>query len=170
MVTKEFASPLQVVMIGFDGPAIPDKIRDATAELRNDQDVRLVDALMLTRGASGAIEWHDLPDLKPAEPEAEGTIRTLLDRARSGPMLGENTLSGPPPNQRGVLFRADPLPDPRDLIPRGSQEALLLLLLEHRWGARLRHAVAEVGAYPIGSNWLNAATVHEVGLPAPPRT
>jgi hypothetical protein len=157
---------MQVVMIGFHGSTIPDEVRDAIDDLRDSQDVRLVDALCLTRDTSGGgVEQRDLPDLKLTEPASQGAIRSLLNEARSRTMLTGQSLSGPPANQRGVLFRAEPLPDPRDVIPRGSQA--VVLLLEHRWGARLRHTVGEVGGYPIASNWLNAAAVQEVGHKRP---
>jgi hypothetical protein len=96
---------------------------------------------------------------------AERKAVPVLDQARARPMLAEPTLSGPPPHTRGVLFPADPLKDPRDVMPQGSNA--VVLLLEHRWGARLRQAVADVGAYPVAGTWLSAAAVDELGLPPP---
>jgi hypothetical protein len=165
MATQRLASPVQVLIIGFDGPTIPDRVHATVAELRGDKAVRLVDALGLRRGIDGSIERYELPELRPDGPSAEGALRSVLDRARARPVLTEPTLSGPSPQTRGVLFPADPLEDPRDVMPQGSNA--VVLLLEHRWGARLREAVAEVAAYPVAGAWLGAAAVDELGLPPP---
>jgi hypothetical protein len=162
MGSQQVASPVQVVIIGFDGPAIPDEVRAAVADLPGRQDVRLVDALGLSRDRDGSIRRHDLPDLRPDEPSLRGALHKLLDEARSRPVLEDATLSGAPRQDRGVLFKVDGLSDPRDVLPHGSNA--VGLLLEHRWGAQLRGAVAHAGAYRLPVR-LAAQAVDQLGLP-----
>jgi len=51
------------------------------------------------------------------------------------------------------------------VVPEGS--SAVVILLEHRWAAGLRHAVARVGGYPVAGAWLGADAVEELDLPAP---
>ena len=114
------AGPVQLLAIAFDGSAIPDRVRRAVADLRDNADVRLVEVLGLIRDPSGAIEWQELPDLWP-DPTATGDmLRALLDRPVSAGVPAVDASSESRPGARAVLLGGDRVPDPQDIPPQAS--------------------------------------------------
>lgn len=155
--------PVQTLMIGFDGPAVPRELRQHIRDLRdNTSSVRLIDVLELHRDPSGVIERRE-PDGLGAESEPPGhVLHALLDRARSRSILATPTLANANPDGRGFLFAGDVLPDPRDTLPNGS--SAVLLALEHRWALPLRDAVLATSGSPLADAWLGRDALREVGL------
>ena len=166
MEPDKVSGPVQLNMFTFRGPELPPDVRRVVDDLRNQrhQGVRLVDALVLRKNYDGTMTQQPSPDPLP-ELRSAGLISRLLDRAEA-----EATLAiGPSPTEtyesrtgRGVIFRGERLPDPRDTLPPGSHA--LALLIEHGWAAPLHDAVLRSDASPVGNAWIGIDALEEVGL------
>jgi hypothetical protein len=161
--------PVQLSMVTFRGPQLPPDMRRVVDDLRNgrDQGVRLIDALILRKNSDGSMTQQPAPDPLP-EAHSAGLISTLLDRAEAETTLGVSpSPSGTYESRtgRGIIFRGERMPDPRDTVPPGSHA--LALLIEHQWAAPLHDALLNSDASPIGNAWIGLDALQEVGLISP---
>jgi hypothetical protein len=161
----QVVGPVQLNVIGFSAPEIPDELRRALENLP-DQGAHLVDALVVRKDRSGNMERLTL-DLTPeTEPgpvswlmTSVASRRMLSDRPPSGEYGG--TTRGP-----GMLFSGDPIPNLRDIVPAGS--SAVIVLIEHRWAIPVRDAILHSGASVLSSNaWLGFDDLQELGLLSP---
>ena len=169
MEPDKVSGPVQLNMLTFRGPELPPDMHCVVDDLRNQRHhgVRLIDALVLRKNYDGTMIQQPSPDPLPEIPSA-GLISKLLDRAEA-----EATLAiGPSPSEtyesrtgRGVIFRGERLPDPRDTLPPGSHA--LALLIEHGWAAPLHEAILRSDASPLGNAWIGIDALEEVGLISP---
>jgi hypothetical protein len=138
--------PVQLLVIGFDRP---DFRGDALAELerlRENDLVRVIDLLVVHKGADGDVERLHHSDLGAGE--APGSIVAALigldeagdDRAPGGE----------------ELWSLD------DAIPADSAAAIALV--EHRWAIGLRDAIRTAGGLPVADAWVHPDELAAAGL------
>jgi hypothetical protein len=169
MEHDKVSGPVQLNMFTFRGPQVPSDLGRVVDGLRMErhQGVRLLDALVLRRNNNGTMVQEPSPDPLP-EIHSAGLISKLLDRAEA-----EATMAvGPSPSEtyesrtgRGIIFRGERMPDPRDSLPPGSHA--LVLLIEHQWAAPLHDAILHSDASPAGNAWIGIDALQEVGLLSP---
>src|SRR5262249_35438945 len=131
------------------------------------EGVRLIDALVMRKNRDGTLTQQPSPDPLPEIPSA-GLISILLDRAGAETALASSaSRSGTAGSRagRGVIFRGEPIPDPRDTVPPGSHA--LALLIEHQWAALLHDALLQSNAAPVGDGWIGIDALEEMGLMSP---
>ena len=80
---------------------------------------------------------------------------------------GENgmeagVIAGTEEGSDGHLIPDSEMYDVADSIPPGSAAALALI--EHRWAAPLRDAIARAGGVPVSDGWVHPLDLLEVGL------
>ncbi len=156
--------PVQLNVIGFSAPEIPDEIRRALEDL-SDQGAHLVDALVVRKDRSGNMERLTLDLMPETEP---GPVSRLMTSVASRRMLSDRPPSGEYGGTRGqgMLFSGDPIPNPRDIVPAGS--SAVIVLIEHRWAIPVRDAILHSGASVLSSNaWLGFDDLQELGLLSP---
>lgn len=166
MEPDKVTGPVQLSMLTFRGPQLPPDVRRVVDDLHNErhQGVRLVDALTLQKSSDGTMTQQPSPDPLPEIPSA-GLISKLLDRAEAEATLAPSTypyLTYESRTGRGIIFRGEHMPDPRDTVPPGSYA--LALLVEHRWAAPLHAAILQSDASPVGNAWIGIDALEEVGL------
>lgn len=152
----EVSGPVQLTMCTFRGPQLPPDLRRLVGDLHNqrNQQVRLVDSLILQKSSDGIV--------------TEQLISQLLRRTEAETALGTRTSPSDTYESgtgRGVFFRGERIPDPRDAVSPGF--IALVLLVEHRWAAPLHDALLHSDASPVGNAWIGIDAIQEVGLMSP---
>ena len=161
--------PVEVVVLGFDGPVEFDEIREELERLRDGDVVRLVDVLAVQKTEDGVIETIQRSDLDTDEAVAFGAAIGALIGLGAG---GETAM------EAGAVWGARELADRHlfteedswaiaERIPEGT--AAVVALVEHRWRIPVRDAVRRAGGIPLAAGWLReedlVALGRIVGLP-----
>jgi hypothetical protein len=165
MEHDEVSGPVQLTMHTFRGPQLPADMRRLVDGLRNQSDqVRLVDSLILQKNSNGTLTQQPLPDAEP-EVHSAGLISKILNRAEAEATLATgpaSTYTYESRTGRGILFRGERMPDPRDAVPPGMYA--LALMVEHRWAAPIHDAIMHSDTSPLGNAWIGIDALEEVGL------
>jgi hypothetical protein len=127
--------PVQVLVVGFENPTYTGGLLAELARLREAGIVRLVDLVVVERGADGALETVELPDHLP--PGLGSLLVEFLTAADDPDAAAE--------------------PDPAwwslsDAVPEGAVVAVALL--EHLWAEPLQRAIAAAGGATLEETWL----------------
>jgi hypothetical protein len=129
--------PVQVLVVGFDRPAFSGEILAEFTRLRQAGVVRLIDVLLVSRAADGAVET--LPTPAGADAGLGVLVAALLGRA-DGEADGEAGAAG---------VSAWSL---ADAVPPDSVAAVALI--EHVWAGPLAAAIQQAGGAPLEETWL----------------
>jgi len=130
--------PLEILVLGFPGDSLPDDFGAALERIQRAGDVRVVEALLITRLGPETVRSEDVTDLLG-----------LADLAAA---------YGLPVPPGGLLAPGD-----INEITAGVQvdTTAVALLLEHRWAGEIVAAFRQVGGVVLAS-----AQVSETGGPA----
>jgi hypothetical protein len=146
---------VQVLVVGFDGPAFSGRVLAEFARLREAGIVRLVDLLLVSRGDDGTFEVLDLPSELDA---GYGAIATAIvgERERDGePLAGESGAA--------VVWSME------DAVPPGTSAAIALI--EHTWAGPLVAAINAAGGSTREETWLSPQDLEQLdGLLSERRT
>jgi hypothetical protein len=55
--------PLEILVVGFGGQGLPDGVGDAVQRIQDSGDVRVVEAFLITKTATGAVRSEEATDL-----------------------------------------------------------------------------------------------------------
>jgi hypothetical protein len=138
--------PVQMLVVGFEGPEFKGEIADEFDRLRESDTIRVLDLVIVFKDEGARVRIAESRD-----GETSRFARRLLDG-------GEGDLS-----HLDAADRAD-LWDVADQIPAGSAAAIVLL--EHRWAIPLRGAIERAGGRPIADAWVAPEDLASIGLPA----
>lgn len=159
--------PIQLIVLGFDHPNFQGEIIAELERLRDNDVVRVMDALAVFKDSDGNVEVAHLNTLtKDDAIEVGSTIGALIgleiegDRgivagAIVGAEVGAQT-------EAFEVFDEDEAWDVIEEIPNGTAAALILL--EHRWAISLRDAVARTGGYRINDAFISPLDLVDLGL------
>ena len=155
--------PVQLLVISFDKPDFSGEILEELNRLRENEVIRLIDALAVQKNLDGslsALQWSDL-----SIEEAEGlgaTVGALL-----GPGVGEaaveaGAIAGMQAGSDGHLIDESEMWDVADAIEPGSAAAIALI--EHVWAVPLRAAIAKAGGVAVSDEWVHPLDLVAAGL------
>lgn len=156
--------PVQLLVVSFPEPAFSGEIVAELTRLRENDHIRLIDALAVQRGANGdlvALRWSDLSIAEAMDLGA--TVGALI-----GLGLGSEddmvalAAAGAQAGSDGHLIDDAELWNIADSIPEGSAAALALI--EHVWAAPLRDAIVRAGGVPVSDSWIHPMDLVEIGL------
>ncbi|MGV8964778.1 MAG: hypothetical protein ACOH2F_00740 [Cellulomonas sp.] len=159
--------PVQLIVLGFDHPNFQGEIIAELERLRDNDVVRVMDALAVYKDTDGNVEVAHLNTLtKDDAIELGSTIGALIgleiegDRgmvagAIAGAQVGAES-------EGFQVFDEEEAWDVIDEIPAGSAAALILL--EHRWAISLRETVARTGGYRINDAFISPLDLVDLGL------
>jgi uncharacterized membrane protein len=156
---------VQLIVLGFNHPDFHGEIISELERLRENDTVRVIDALAVYKDAAGDLEVEHLSNLSEQEAvELGSTVGALIglgidgeEGAEAGAAAGaERAASG------GVSPLGNEEWDVLEDIPNDSAAALILL--EHHWAVPLRDAIARAGGFRISDGFISPLDLIEIGL------
>jgi hypothetical protein len=155
--------PLQLVIVGFESTERFDgEIARELRDLRGRGVIRVLDARLLSRGTDGDLTETDLNQIigEPAGSEWRPAAH-LFGLNGAGSIDGAGGATSPEAYARTVGFEIEDLRRLTDEIGPGEHAAVLLV--EHRWAARLRTLVRERGGRMVAQGLLTPEAMMLVG-------
>ena len=156
--------PVQLLVLGFSHPEFQGEIRGELDRLRDNDLVRVIDALAVRKDADGNVETlHDSQltgDQQQAFGALVGGLIGLGAAGEEGFELGAER-GAEAVAERGGVFDEEAW-DVLAEIPEDS--AAMLILLEHRWAIPLRDAIARAGGLRLASEVISALDLVALGL------
>jgi uncharacterized membrane protein len=157
--------PVQLLVVGFSHPDFQGEIRKELDRLRDNDLVRVIDALAVRKDADGNVDILHESQLSDDEQQAFGAIVGGLiglgvageEGIEVGAERGVSAVQ-----ERGGVFDEERAWDVLAEIPEDSAAALILL--EHRWAIPLRDAVARAGGLRLAAEFISPLDLVAVGL------
>ncbi len=157
--------PVQLIVLGFNHPEFHGEIIAELERLRENDTVRVIDALAVYKDADGEFEVEHLSNLSEQEAiELGSTVGALVGLGIEGEEGFEaGAQAGAEAAADGVqVFSDEEAWDVLEEIPNDSAAALLLI--EHHWAVPLRDAVALAGGFRITDGFISPLDLVEIGL------
>jgi uncharacterized membrane protein len=157
-----------MLVLGFAEPNFTGKIAAELDRLRQNEFVKIVDALVVNKDENGEITALQVTDLSQDEAIEFGAIAGALIGFGYG---GDDDAIVEAGAEAGAAAMADGhlIPDDdawyvADTIPNGSAAAIILL--EHIWAIPLRDAIVDAGGIALADEWIHASDLIAVGVAA----
>jgi uncharacterized membrane protein len=157
--------PVQLLVLGFKQPNFQGEIREELDRLRDNDLVRVIDALGVRKDADGNVDVLHESQLSGEEQAAFGALVGGLiglgaagqEGFEIGAERGAEAVA-----ERGGVLDDETAWDVLEEIPPDS--AGLLVLLEHRWAIPLRDAIARTGGFRLASEFISPLDLVAIGL------
>jgi uncharacterized membrane protein len=157
--------PVQLLVLGFKQPDFQGEIRAELDRLRDNDLVRVIDALAVRKDAEGEVDVLHESQLSADQQAAFGALVGGLiglgaageEGFEVGAERGAEAVA-----ERGGVFDEEQAWDVLAEIPEDT--AALLILLEHRWAIPLRDAIARAGGFRLASEFISPLDLVAVGL------
>ena len=157
--------PVQLLVLGFKHPDFTGEIREELDRLRDNDLIRVIDALGVRKDADGNVQTLHASQLSGDEQAAFGAlIGGLIGLGAAGEEgfeLGAER-GAEAVAERGGVFDEEEAWDVVEEIPEDT--AALLVLLEHRWAIGLRDAIARAGGFRLASEFISPLDLVAIGL------
>ncbi len=159
--------PVQLIVLGFNHPDFHGEIITELERLRENDMVRVIDALAVYKDAEGELEAEHLSNLTEDEAiELGSKIGALIglgfegeEGMEAGAIAGAEKVAA----EGGVnVFTEEEGWDVLEEIPNDSAAALILL--EHHWAVPLRDAVFRAGGFRISDGFISPLDLVGIGL------
>ena len=159
--------PIQLLVLGFDHPDFRGEIIAELERLRENDTIRVIDALAVFKDADGDLEVAHLSNITKDEAIEIGTVIGALIglgiEGEEGMEIGAEI--GAEAGADGVnVFTDEDAWDIIEEIPNDSAAALLLI--EHHWAVPLRDAVFRAGGHRISDGFISPEDLVAIGLVA----
>jgi uncharacterized membrane protein len=157
--------PVQLVVLGFSKPDFKGEILAEFERLRQDDTVRLIDAIAVYKDAAGEVAALKVSHLSEAEAAEFGAVVGALVGLGAGGEAGMEAGAelGAEAAAEGVdVFSEEDAWDVLDELPNDTAAALILL--EHRWAIPLRDSIIRAGGFPISDGFINPLDLVAAGL------
>ena len=158
--------PVQLLVVGFDGPDFRGNALAELERLRESDVVRVLDLLVVHKGADGAVQRLHHSDLTAGEADGGGAVVGALIG------LGATGEAGTDARELGGATRGET--DAGDLLAEAgfwsldeaiaNDSAAAIALVEHRWAIGLRDAIRAAGGVPVADAWIHPADLVAAGL------
>jgi uncharacterized membrane protein len=157
--------PVQLIVLGFPEPDFHGEIIDELERLRQNDTVRVIDALAVYKDSDGELTAMHLSNLSEDEAVELGSlVGALIGLGFDGEEGAEvGAQAGAEAAADGIAaFSDDDAWDVLEDIPNGSAAALVLL--EHHWAVGLRDAVVRAGGYRVSDGFISPLDLIGIGL------
>jgi uncharacterized membrane protein len=157
--------PVQLLVLGFSQPEFKGEVLAEIERLREDDTVRLVDALVVYKDAEGDVAALEVSNLSADEAAEFGAVvGALVGLGAEGEEgMEAGAIAGAEAAADGVdVFSEQDAWDVLDELPNDTAAALVLL--EHRWAIPLRDAIARAGGFRISDGFISPLDLVAVGL------
>jgi uncharacterized membrane protein len=164
MASNVVYGPLQLLVIGFDHPALPLDFISELRRLRDEGVVRLVDAVYVAKDDHGGLTEIRATDFNEEEAVLFGALAGALfgygAAGEEGAALG--AVAGGLATEGGEFgLDSDDIDEIADRIPRGTAAAFILL--EHVWAIGLKETLRNASGVVIAHGWLTPAMLVAMG-------
>lgn len=157
--------PVQLIVLGFNHPEFHGEIIAELERLKENDTVRVIDALAVHKDAEGEIEVVHLSNLTKDEAiELGSKVGALIGLGIEGEEgVDEGALAGAQAAADGIqVFSDEEAWDVLEEIPNDSAAALLLI--EHHWAVPLRDAIVRAGGFRISDGFISPLDLIAIGL------
>ncbi len=156
--------PVQLLVVSFDKPDFSGEILAELSRLRENEVIRLIDALAVVKNVDAKLAVLQWSDLSIEEAEGLGaTVGALLGLGVGGEAAVEaGALAGRQAGSDGHLIDEAEMWDVADAIEPGNAAAIALI--EHVWAVPLRAAIAKAGGVAVSDEWVHPLDLVEIGL------
>jgi uncharacterized membrane protein len=158
--------PVQLIVLGFSHPDFHGEVIAELERLRENDMVRVIDALAVHKDAEGEIEVAHLSNLTKEEAiELGSKVGALIGLGIDGEEgLEAGAAAGAQVAEAdGIdVFSEGDAWDVLEDIPNDSAAALLLI--EHHWAVPLRDAIARAGGFRISDGFVSPFDLVAIGL------
>jgi hypothetical protein len=144
--------PVQLLVVGFDRPDFSGEVLAELERLRESDVVRVIDLLVVHKGADGVVRRLHHSDLTAGEAEGAGAMVGALIGFGATPVEVEGD----------QLPSGDELWSLDETIPNDSAAAIALV--EHRWAIATRDAIRAAGGVAVADAWIHPADLVAAGL------
>ena len=157
--------PVQLLVLGFARPDFQGEVIGELERLRENDTVRVIDALAVVKDADGNVDAMRLSNLTADEAVELGSkVGALIGLGIEGEQgLEAGAEAGAEAAADGVeVFSDEEAWDVLEDIPNDSAAALLLI--EHHWAVPLRDAIARAGGFRLSDGFISPLDLVEIGL------
>ena len=157
--------PVQLIVLGFSHPEFHGEVIAELEKLRDNDMVRVIDALAVHKDAEGEIEVAHLSNLTKEEAiELGSKVGALVGLGIDGEEGAElGAAAGAQAAEDGVqVFDEEEAWDVIAEIPNDSAAALILV--EHHWAVPLRDAIARANGFRIADSFISPLDLVAIGL------
>ncbi len=156
--------PVQLLVVGFEKPDFSGEILAELRRLRENDVIRLIDAIAVQKNMDGTLVALQWSDLSVAEAEGLGaTVGALLGLGLDGEAgMEAGAIAGMEAGSDGHLIDESEVWNVADAIEPGSAAAIALI--EHVWAVPLRAAIARAGGVAVSDEWVHPLDLVEIGL------
>ncbi|HET6686858.1 MAG TPA: hypothetical protein VFH02_10085 [Jiangellaceae bacterium] len=157
--------PVQLLVLGFSHPEFRGEVLAEIERLREDDTVRLIDALAVYKDAEGDVAALQVSNLSADEAAEFGAVvGALVGLGAEGEEgMEAGAIAGAEAAADGVdVFSEQDAWDVLDELPNDTAAALVLL--EHRWAIPLRDAIARAGGFRISDGFISPLDLVAIGL------
>ena len=156
--------PVQLLVVSFDKPNFSGEIVEEFKRLRENDLIRLIDALVVQKHEDGSLTAVQWSDLSIREAEGMGAmVGALIGVGLAGEAgIEAGARAGMEAGADGHLIDDSEAWDLADSVPSGGAAAIALI--EHLWAEPLRDAIARAGGVPVSDDWVHPLDLVEIGL------
>ena len=156
--------PVQMLVVAFEKPDFSGEIIAELRRLKENNVIRLIDALAVQKDDDGTLVALQWSDLSVEEAETFGaTVGALLGLGVAGEAgATAGALAGAQAGSDGHVIDESEVWDVADAIEPGGAAAIALI--EHLWAIPLRDAIAKAGGIAVSDEWVHPLDLVEVGL------
>ena len=157
--------PVQLLVLGFSRPDFQGEVIGELERLRENDTVRVIDALAVVKDADGNVDAMRLSNLTADEAVELGSkVGALIGLGIEGEQgLEAGAEAGAEAAADGVqVFDDEDAWDVLEDIPNDSAAALVLI--EHHWAVPLRDAIARAGGFRLSDGFISPLDLVEIGL------
>jgi hypothetical protein len=152
--------PLQLVVVAFDGVAVPPGLLDQLDASRASGVIHLIDSGLLHKGDEGELSVRPAPGIELDPGPYAGRLAALLFGCgqTNGSSVWRAELDRIVDAEQQVFgLSVDELAEIADAIPRASDA--LVLLIEHRWTAGFAETTAVAGGALLAQGFVGPCTL-----------
>ena len=158
--------PVQLIVLGFSHPEFHGEIIEELEKLRDNDMVKVIDALAVHKDADGNIEVAHLSNLTKEEAielgSKVGALVGLGIEGEEGFELGAAAGAEVAAEEGVKVFSDEDAWDVIEEIPNDSAAALILI--EHHWAVPLRDAVVRAGGFRVADGFISPLDLVAIGL------
>ena len=141
--------PVQLLVVGFDRPDFSGEVLAELERLRETDVVRVIDLLVVHKGADGVVRRLHHSDL------TDGRGRRRRARRADRPRRDARPEDGELPAEEEFWSLDEAIP---------NDSAAAIALVEHRWAIGTRDAIGAAGGVAVADAWIHPADLVAAGL------